>query len=325
MICWSSFTTTYTHMERAFIQISFLMLFSATPLNPTNLFHDFDKSNRFSKRGMTIAFLCTTEFSLIRWFQTRHPPPSNLYESSMFPSWSFSLSYVISEVGSRNGNRNGLSGAIPAPGAMLTHASATLGLPEEMQQSTPLVPALQSHRSVTHVSTMLLSYATLLCGSSSAISPSSIFYSEVKNYSVFDPRRSYDKCGTSPNSHSGTDARSFPHLPPPNSRKCQLINRLDRWAYQIIGLGFSLLTTGILPGAVWANEARGSYRSWDPKETRAPVTRLIHATYLHVRITNKWMGEGPAVAASTGFLPVRVCFSGVNLLGIGLHNYGWLM
>lgn len=308
-------------MERAFIQISFLMLFSATLLNPTNLFYDFDKSNKLSKKSMTIAFLCTTEFSLIRWFQTRHLPLSNLYESSMFPSWSFSLLYVILEVR----NQNGLSGAITAPGAMLTHAFATLGLPEEMQQSMPLVPALQSHRSMTHVSTMLLSYATLLCGSLSAISPSSIFYSRVNNYSVFDPRHGYNKCSTLLNNHSGTDARSFLHLLPPNSRKCQLINRLDRWAYQIIGLGFSLLTIGILSGAVWANEAWGSYRSWDPKETWALVTWLIHATYLHMRITHKWIGEGPAVTASTGFLLVWVCFLGVNLFGIGLHNYGWLM
>nr|QHB78167.1 cytochrome c heme attachment protein [Diplazium caudatum] len=311
--------TTYTYMERAFIQISFLMLFSATPLNLTNLFYEFDKSNKLSRKSMTIAFLRTTEFSVIRWFQTRHLPPSNLYESSMFLSWSFSLLYLILEVR----NQNGLLGAIAAPGAMLTHAFATLGLPEEMQQSTPLVPALQSHWSMTHVSTTLLSYATLLCGSLSAISPSSISYSRVSNYSVSDSRGSCNKCSTLLNIHSGTDARSFPHLLPPNSRKCQLINRLDRWAYQIIGLGFSLLTIGILSGAVWANEARGSYRSWDPKETWAPVTRSIHATYLHIRITNKWMGEGPAAAASTGFFLVWVRFLGVNLLGIGLHNYGW--
>nr|YP_009426125.1 cytochrome c heme attachment protein [Diplaziopsis cavaleriana]ASU94765.1 cytochrome c heme attachment protein [Diplaziopsis cavaleriana] len=312
---------TYTYMERAFIHISFFLLFSATPPNPTNLFYKFDKSNRLSKKSMTIAFLRTTEFSVIRWFQTRHLPPSNLYESSMFPSWSFSLLYVISEVR----NQNGLSGAITAPGAMLTHAFATLGLPEEMQQSTPLVPASQSHRSMTHVSTMLFSYATLLCGSLSAISSSSISYSEVNNYSVFDSKRSYNKCGTSPNIRSGTDARSFLHLLPPNSRKCKLINRLDRWAYQIISLGFSLLTIGILSGAVWANEARGSYWSWDPKETWALVTRSTHAIYLHTRTTNKWMGEGPAAAASTGFSLVRVCFLGVNLLGVGLHNYGWLV
>nr|YP_009427438.1 cytochrome c heme attachment protein [Rhachidosorus consimilis]ASU96080.1 cytochrome c heme attachment protein [Rhachidosorus consimilis] len=312
---------TYTYMERAFIHISFLTLLSATSLNLTNLFYEFDKSNKLSRKCMTIAFLCTTELSVTRWFQTRHLPLSNLYESSMFPSWSFSFLYVISEVR----NRNGLSGAITAPGAMLTHAFATLGLPEEMQQSTPLVPASQSHRSMTHVSTTLLSYTTLLCGSLSAISPLSISYSEVNSYSVSDSRRSCNKCSTSPNIGSGTDARSFLHLSSPNSRKCQLVNRLDKWAYQIISLGFSLLTVGILSGAVWANEARGSYRSWDPKETWALVTRSTHATYLHTRITNKWMGEGSAAAASTGFFLVRIRFSGVNLLGIGLHNYGWLI
>ena len=308
-------------MERAFIQISFLMLPSATPLNLTNLFYEFDKSNRLSKGGMTIASPRTTEFSVIRWFQTRHLPPSNLYESSMFPSWSFSLLYVIPEVR----NQNGLSGAIAAPGAMSTHAFATLGLPEEMQQSAPLVPALQSHRSMTHVSTTPPSYATLLRGSLSAISSSSISYGQVGNYCVFDSRCSCGRCSTLPNIRSGTDARSFFHSPPSNSRKCQLINRLDRWAYQIIGLGFSPSTIGILSGAVRANEARGSYRSWDPKETWAPVTRSIHATYLHIRVTNKWMGEGPAAAASTGFFSVRVRFPGVNLLGVGLHNYGWLI
>nr|YP_009427701.1 cytochrome c heme attachment protein [Woodsia polystichoides]ASU96344.1 cytochrome c heme attachment protein [Woodsia polystichoides] len=311
---------TYTYMERAFIQISFLMLFSATSLNPTNLFYEFDKSSKLSKGSMTIASLCTTGFLLIRWFQTRHLPLSNLYESSMFLSWSFSFLYVISEVK----NQNGFSGAITAPGAMLTHVFATLGLPEEMQQSTPLVPALQSHRSMTHVSTTPLSYATLLCGSSSAISLLSISYGKVNNYFVSNSKGSCNRYDTSLNISSGTDARSFLHLLPPNSRKCQLINRLDKWAYQIISLGFLLLTIGILSGAVWANEARGSYRSWDPKETWALVTRSIHATYLHIRITNKWMGEGPAAAASTGFLLVWVRFLGVNLLGIGLHNYGWL-
>nr|YP_010889625.1 cytochrome c heme attachment protein [Cyrtomium caryotideum]WJJ69473.1 cytochrome c heme attachment protein [Cyrtomium caryotideum] len=312
----------YTYMERAFIHISFLMLLSATLLNFITLFHEFDKPRKLSKSSMTIAFLCTTEFLVTRWFQTKHLPLSNLHESSMFLPWSFSLLYVISEVRSQNG----LSGAVTAPGAMPTHAFATLGLPEGMQQSTQLVPASQSHRSVMHVTTTLLSYATLLCGSLSAISLSSISYGETENYHVFDSGRSCNKCSTllKLNTLSRTDVRSFPYPLSSNSKKCQLINRLDRWTYQIISLGFSLLTIGILPGAVWANEARGSYWSWDPKETWALVTRPIHATYLHTKITNRWMGEGPAAAASTGFFLVWIRFLGVNLLGIGLHNYGWL-
>nr|YP_010701112.1 cytochrome c heme attachment protein [Lomagramma matthewii]WCI21353.1 cytochrome c heme attachment protein [Lomagramma matthewii] len=313
----------YIYIERALIDISFLMLFSATLLNSINLFYEFDKPKRLSRSGMTIASLCTTEFLVIRWFQTEHLPLSNLYESSMFPSWSFSLFYIMLQAE----NQNGLSGAIIAPGAMLTHVFATLALPEGMQQSTRLVPALQSHRSMTHVTTTLLSYTTLLCGSLSSISPSSISYGERKNYHVFDSKHNYSKCSSffKLNALSRTDVRSFPHILALNSKKCQLINRLDRWTYQIISLGFSLLTIGILSGAVWANEAWGSYRSWDPKETWALVTWLIYATYLHTKTINRGMGEGPAATASIGFFLVWIRFLGVNLLGIGLHNYGWLI
>nr|QJQ36562.1 cytochrome c heme attachment protein [Pyrrosia lingua]QJQ36738.1 cytochrome c heme attachment protein [Pyrrosia lingua]QJQ36826.1 cytochrome c heme attachment protein [Pyrrosia lingua] len=301
------------------------MLFSATLLNLINLFHDFDKLKKFSNKSMTIAFLCTTEFLIIRWFQTKHLPVSNLYESSMFLSWSFSLLHVILEFR----NQNGLSGPITAPSAMLTHAFATLGLPEEMQQFKPLVPALQSHWLMMHVTTTLLSYATLLWGSLLAISSPSIYYDDTKYYRVLDSRLDsrHNCCSTSSklNTLTRINVRSFLYPLSSNFKKCQLINQLDRWAYQIISSGFSLLTIGILSGAVWANEAWGSYRSWDPKETWALVTWPIHATYLHTKITNRWMGEGPAAIASTGFFLVWVCFLGVNLLGIGLHNYGWMM
>jgi cytochrome c-type biogenesis protein CcsB len=300
-----------------------MFLFATLP-NSINLFHEFDKLTNFSKRSMTIAFLCTTGFMLVRRFQTKHLPLSNPYESPIFSSWSFSLLYVISKFVSQNG----LLGAITAPGAMPTHAFATSGLPEEMQRSTPLVPALQSHWSMMHVSTTSPSYATLLCGSSLAIPLSSVFYDEIHKYFVSDSSHNYKgricllNVG---NQQRQIDVRSPLYLLSPNSRKCQLINRLDRWVYQVVSLGFSFLTIGILSGAVWANEARGSYRSWDPKETWALVTRSIYATYLHTRVTKRWTGEGSAAAASTGFLLVRICLSGVNLSGIGLHNYGWLI
>jgi ABC-type transport system involved in cytochrome c biogenesis permease subunit len=60
-------------------------------------------------------------------------------------------------------------GTITAPSAMLTHGFDTLGLLKEMQQSKMLLPALQSHWSMMHVSMILFSYATLLCGSLASI------------------------------------------------------------------------------------------------------------------------------------------------------------
>lgn len=109
-----------------------------------------------------------------------------------------------------------------------------------------------------------------------------------------------------------------------SSSKMALLQTIDLWSYRIIGLGFPFLTIGIISGAVWANEAWGSYWSWDPKETWALITWLVFAAYLHTRITRSWQGKGPAVLASLGFIVVWICYLGVNFLGKGLHSYGWI-
>ena len=109
----------------------------------------------------------------------------------------------------------------------------------------------------------------------------------------------------------------------PSSNLVKLAQKLDNLSYRVLGLGFPLLTIGILSGAVWANEAWGSYWSWDPKETWALLTWLVFAIYLHTRLTKGWQGKKPAMIAALGFLTVWVCFLGVNLIGEGLHSYGF--
>ena len=99
---------------------------------------------------------------------------------------------------------------------------------------------------------------------------------------------------------------------------------LDVWSYRTIGLGFPFLTIGIIAGGVWANEAWGSYWSWDPKETWALITWLVFAAYIHVRLTKGWVKEKAAAIGAIGFFVVWVCYLGVNFLGQGLHSYGWL-
>ena len=105
--------------------------------------------------------------------------------------------------------------------------------------------------------------------------------------------------------------------------KNNLAWNFDNLSYRVLGIGFPFLTIGILSGAVRANEAWGSYWSWDPKETWALLTWLIFAIYLHARITKGWQGKKPAIIASFGFFAIWVCFLGVNLIGEGLHSYGW--
>ena len=109
-----------------------------------------------------------------------------------------------------------------------------------------------------------------------------------------------------------------------NPQRLTLLESIDNLSYRIIGFGFPLLTIGIVAGAVWANEAWGSYWSWDPKETWALITWLVFAAYLHARITKSWQGKNPAILASIGFVVVWICYLGVNFLGKGLHSYGWI-
>nr|AJE61525.1 cytochrome c heme attachment protein [Dipteris conjugata] len=315
----------HTDIEHIFAHISFLTLLSVTLFHRMGLARKLKRLISLSVGGMTIAFICITGFTTIRRIQPKHLPPSNLHESSMFLSRSFSPMHVIMRIRSRNE----WSGAVTAPGAMSTHGFATLGLPEEMQQSTPLVPALQPHRLMTHVSMMPLSHVTSLCGSPSATSPPIATY-DAEQFSIPGPNQEFPTWTPSPGvdihcyEQAGSNPRNSFHRLSLNSRRCRLIHQLDRWSYRLISLGFPLLTVGILSGAVWANEAWGSYWSRDPKETWALVTRLIYAIHLHTRITSGWQGEGPAIVASTGFFIAWICFSGVNPPGIGLHNHGWL-
>jgi cytochrome c-type biogenesis protein CcsB len=115
-----------------------------------------------------------------------------------------------------------------------------------------------------------------------------------------------------------------PNLQNKMEQSSQFLRFLDNLSYRTIGIGFCFLTLGILSGAVWANETWGNYWSWDPKETWAFITWLTFASYLHSRLIGGWTGSKPAWIAGFGFIIVWVCYLGVNLLGQGLHSYGFL-
>jgi len=42
-------------------------------------------------------------------------------------------------------------------------------------------------------------------------------------------------------------------------------------------------------------------------------------------LSRGWQGRRPALVAVAGLVVIAVCYIGVNLLGIGLHSYGWFL
>nr|YP_010333209.1 cytochrome c heme attachment protein [Thomsonaria ferruginea]YP_010333294.1 cytochrome c heme attachment protein [Griffitharia hemsleyi]YP_010863701.1 cytochrome c heme attachment protein [Wilsonaria megalocarpa]YP_010866644.1 cytochrome c heme attachment protein [Micromeles folgneri]YP_011015097.1 cytochrome c heme attachment protein [Alniaria alnifolia]YP_011018759.1 cytochrome c heme attachment protein [Sorbus subfusca]YP_011019491.1 cytochrome c heme attachment protein [Hedlundia austr len=274
-----------------------------------------------SEKGMIATFFCITGLLVTRWMYLRHLPLSDLYESLIFLSWSFSIIHIIPYF---KKHKNHLS-AITAPSAIFTQGFATSGLLTEMHQSAILVPALQSHWLMMHVSMMVLSYAALLCGSLLSLALLVITFrkfirifsksNNLENESVYFSEIQYVN-------ERNNVLRNTSFISSQNYYRYQLIQQLDRWSYRIISLGFILLTVGILSGAVWANEAWGSYWNWDPKETWAFITWTIFAIYLHIRTNKIFESVNSAIVASMGFLIIWICYFGVNLLGIGLHSYG---
>ena len=88
---------------------------------------------------------------------------------------------------------------------------------------------------------------------------------------------------------------------------------LDTLSYRSILIGFVLLTLGLITGAIWANEAWGTWWSWDPKETWAFISWLFYAAYLHMRISRGWQGRRPALLATSGFFVVLISVSYTHL------------
>lgn len=289
--------------------------------------------------GMAIANLCIAGLLGARWIEGGYFPLSNLYESLFFVAWGITAMHLLAE----NMSRSRLVGAVTAPVAMGIAAFAALSLPDAMQHSEPLVPALKSNWLMMHVSVMLLSYAALMVGALMAIAflivtrgqEVELHGSSVGTGGFRDARYRIKRAGQAvdtlePLTASTGNTAVLETAPavaaaPLSPQRLSLADTLDNISYRIIGLGFPLLTIGIIAGAVWANEAWGSYWSWDPKETWALITWLVFAAYLHARITRGWQGRRPAILAASGFLVVWVCYLGVNLLGKGLHSYGWFL
>ena len=279
------------------------------------------------KVGAKIGFIsiCVANCAIFinlgsRWLENGYFPLSNLYESLLFFIWGITAITIFIE------KRIAISliGAVTSPLSLFVVAFATLSLPEGMQKAAPLVPALKSNWLMMHVSIMMLSYSTLITGS--LLSILFLVLTLGKNISLQGNSivtTESEKVNTRNMSMAVLEG-SLPNKSVNGSEGLGLLETLDNLSYRIIGLGFPLLTIGIIAGAVWANEAWGAYWSWDPKETWALITWFVFAAYLHARITKSWQGKRPAILASIGFVVVWICYLGVNFLGKGLHSYGWI-
>ncbi|OQY46501.1 MAG: c-type cytochrome biogenesis protein CcsB [Desulfobacteraceae bacterium 4572_87] len=236
-----------------------------------------------------LGFTAQTLAIILRWVESYelgmgHAPFSNLYESLIFLAWTLMFLYLILEW--RTKNRT--IGAFVTPLVFLAMAYASFS-PNINSQIQPLIPALKSNWLISHVITCFFGYAAFAISFGvSVMYLLKLLDSEHKN-------------------------NLFLKLIPSNTI-------LDDLNYQMIVIGFLMLTLGIITGSVWAHSAWGTYWSWDPKETWSLITWLVYASVIHTRLVKGWTGKKIAILSIVGFSCVLFTYFGVNYLA-GLHSY----
>nr|YP_009256722.1 heme attachment to plastid cytochrome c [Entransia fimbriata]ANI25347.1 heme attachment to plastid cytochrome c [Entransia fimbriata]WKT05748.1 cytochrome c biogenesis protein [Entransia fimbriata]WKT05867.1 cytochrome c biogenesis protein [Entransia fimbriata] len=286
---------------------SLLTLFISVLFYGYSMLYDSAKKKKsYGRLGMLISSFLIISLLIIRGFNFGYIPFSNLYESMVCLTAILIILHIILELYQKQYGVQFLTSIM----TLSIYSYANFLIPIKKEENIFLLPALQSNWLVMHVSVMILAYGTLLLGS--ILSISFLLYKWFEN-SPFLKKHFY--------MFSHDSNLSLPLVKTNN--ESLLLENLDLLSYKFISLGFPFLTLGIFSGAVWANEAWGSYWNWDPKETWALITWILYAIYLHLRMGKNWKGTKSAIVGSCGFVIIWICYLGVNLLGKGLHSYGW--
>jgi ABC-type transport system involved in cytochrome c biogenesis permease subunit len=99
---------------------------------------------------------------------------------------------------------------------------------------------------------------------------------------------------------------------------------LTRMIYGIVCFATFFSLVGTILGGIWADQSWGRFWGWDPKENGALILVLWNSIILHARWGGLVKQRGLAVLAICGNIVTAWSWFGVNMLGVGLHSYGFM-
>ena len=99
---------------------------------------------------------------------------------------------------------------------------------------------------------------------------------------------------------------------------------LARMVYGIVCFATFFSFIGTVLGGIWADQSWGRFWGWDPKENGALIIVLWNALILHARWGGFVRTRGLMNLAIFGNVVTSWSWFGVNMLGVGLHSYGFM-
>lgn len=103
-----------------------------------------------------------------------------------------------------------------------------------------------------------------------------------------------------------------------------LSKNLSRMVYAITCFALLFSFVGTMLGGIWADQSWGRFWGWDPKENGALLIVLWTALILHARWAGLVKDRGIMILAIGGNIITSWSWFGTNMLGIGLHSYGFM-
>ena len=259
-----------------------------------------------------LAGLVHTFGLVFRMILEGRPPVTNLYSSAIFIGWGTMVLGLILERIYRVGIGSIVAALTGFVTLMIAHNLALGGDTMEMLRAV----LDTNFWLATHVVVITLGYASTFAAGLLAM-----IYVFV---GVFTPLLSHE-IGRPISPASPAVAAPDPASPLRRSpAPLALGQALSKMVYGIVCFATLFSFVGTVLGGIWADQSWGRFWGWDPKENGALLIVLWNAIILHARWGELVRERGIMNLAIFGNIVTSFSWFGVNMLGIGLHSYGFM-
>lgn len=234
-----------------------------------------------------LAFVVHTFALIFRMTLEGRPPVTNLYSSAIFIGWGACVLGLILERIYRVGLGSAMAGLAGFITLLIAHNLALGGDTMEMLQAV----LDTNFWLATHVVVVTLGYAATFAAGGLAMA--------YVVLGVFTPTLSIRK-------------------------DFDLSKALVKMVYAIVCFATLFSFTGTVLGGIWADQSWGRFWGWDPKENGALLIVIWNALILHARWGGLVKDRGVMNLAIFGNVITAWSWFGTNMLGIGLHSYGFM-
>ena len=259
-----------------------------------------------------LAFIATTAGILTRMWLEGRPPVTNLYSSALFVGWGCVGLCLILEKIYKNGIGSVAAGLTGFCTLLIAHHLSLSGDTLEMMRAV-----LDSNFWLaTHVIIITIGYAaTYLAGFLAIIYVVMGVFTPWLN-KEFDSKKALIIAPISP---AVAAVGAITRVKGETNGSA-----LNRMVYGIICFATLFSLVGTILGGIWADQSWGRFWGWDPKENGALIIVIWNAIILHVRWGGIARVRGIMALAIFGNIVTSWSWFGTNMLGVGLHSYGFM-